>query len=145
MRPRNHQPHRRQPGSRPHWSGIKVDTPDTLSRFGVRPEVMARFLDSVTPETVARGTLSTAQLALMDKKPREAERYQIMTLRFIKIAEGLESLREAREDRDAKQTLLGDYLEELHKAIDEHEAAEAAKRGQRATGCPPDEDPGKWR
>jgi hypothetical protein len=128
MRPRNHQPHRRQPGSQPHWSGIKVDTPDTLSRFGVRPEVMARFLDSVTPEAVARGTFSTAQLALMDKKPREAERYQIMTLRFIKIAEGLEKLREAREVRDAKQTLVGDYLEELHKAIDEHEAAEAEKQ-----------------
>ncbi|WP_203291626.1 hypothetical protein [Maricaulis parjimensis] len=134
MRPRHHQSHRRQPGSQPHWSGIKVKTPDTLSRFGVRPEVMARFLDSVTPETVARGTFSTAQLALMDKKPKEAERYQIMTLRFIKIAEGLESLRKRRESREIQQALHEGFIEDLDKAIAEHEAAEAAKQAGEPAG-----------
>ena len=111
MRPRHHQPHRRPRGPRPHPSGAKVDTPDTLSRFGVRPDVMARLLEQVTPEMAARGTFSAAQYALMEEKPREAERYQIMTLRFIRIAEGLETLRKRRESREIQQALHEDFIE----------------------------------
>ena len=132
MRPRHHQPHRRPRGTRPHPSGTKVDTPDTLSRFGVRPDVMARLLDHVTPETAARGTFSAAQYALMEEKPREAERYQIMTLRFIRIAEGLETLRKRRESREIQQALHEDFIENLDKAIAEHEAA---KQAEELAGC----------